>query len=377
MEATYVSTNSFTVVGDRTSEFVTGRRVKFNCGPDGTRYATIVSSSYSSPDTTVIIDETTLTSNLSEVLYGIISPGTIGSIPVHSHDGSEGSGGTVSGTGGSSTFIGLSDTPPAYDSGKFLISTSSGISFADQTSSSVTSDFSTYELVTELTFSSNTPNETISWDGEVDDVIYIECVNINISGNSTGIRFRLNNDSGTNYNYGVMYQDGSVSSSSQSSSQTSFPLVSAGIENTSSRIVLHLKNTGNYRHMFRQDSRYYASNTDQNYLALSGSWNNNSDDVTSIQIFSDQNVTSGIIRVYRFGSVSLPLITVISGSGGGTSNVQNFLDLTDTPSSYDNGKYLRSTASGIEFSDVILTSSGSLQWRLNVSDDGTLYTTVV
>jgi hypothetical protein len=67
----------------------------------------------------------------------------------------------------------------------------------------------------------------------------------------------------------------------------------------------------------------------------------------------------------------------ISGTGGGSSDVQSFLDLTDTPSSYDNGKYLRSTASGIEFSDVILTSSGSLQWRLNVSDDGTLYTTVV
>jgi hypothetical protein len=135
MEATYVSTNSFTVVGDRTSEFVTGRRVKFNCGPDGTRYATIVSSSYSSPDTTVIIDETTLTSNLSEVLYGIISPGTIGSIPVHSHDGSEGSGGTISGTGGGSSdvqsFLDLTDTPSSYDNGKYLRSTASGIEFSD------------------------------------------------------------------------------------------------------------------------------------------------------------------------------------------------------------------------------------------------------
>ena len=51
--------------------------------------------------------------------------------------------------------------------------------------------------------------------------------------------------------------------------------------------------------------------------------------------------------------------------------------LTDTPSGYDEGKYLQSTASGIVYEDIVLTSSGTVQWKLNVSDDGTLYTTAV
>ena len=54
-----------------------------------------------------------------------------------------------------------------------------------------------------------------------------------------------------------------------------------------------------------------------------------------------------------------------------------FSGLSDTPPVYDDGKYLKSTASGIVYEDIVLTSSGTVQWKLNVSDDGTLYTTEV
>ena len=98
MNVTYVSANSFLVSEDKTSEFVTDRRVKLNCGTDGIKYATVVSSSYSSPNTTVTINENTLTNKLVSVLYGIIQPGEYGSLPDHTHDGTEGSGGSVTGS---------------------------------------------------------------------------------------------------------------------------------------------------------------------------------------------------------------------------------------------------------------------------------------
>lgn len=103
MDATYVSANSFKVAGNLTSEFNTGRRVRMDCDTDGVKYAAIISSSYATGYTTVVVDESELTANLTSVLYGIIQPGAIGALPDHTHDGSEGSGGTISGTVSSGT----------------------------------------------------------------------------------------------------------------------------------------------------------------------------------------------------------------------------------------------------------------------------------
>jgi len=95
MDATYVSSNQFTVEGDKTSEFISGRRLKMNCGTDGNFYGTVSSSEVSGSDTNVTIEEDNITSNLESVLYGIIQPGTEGSLPEHSHDSSAGSGGEI------------------------------------------------------------------------------------------------------------------------------------------------------------------------------------------------------------------------------------------------------------------------------------------
>ena len=123
MDAIYISGNSFKVIEDKTAEFNAGRRVKLDCGLDGIKYATVVSSSYSSPYTTVTIDESDLTASLTDALYGVVQAGAIGSLPDHNHDGSEGSGGTVSGT----TYSGIDDhTHAAYVSWDFGSSTISG-----------------------------------------------------------------------------------------------------------------------------------------------------------------------------------------------------------------------------------------------------------
>lgn len=103
MNATYVDVNEFTVVTDRTAEFVAGRRIKADCGVNGIKYCTVLSSNFGAT-TTVITKESELTANLTTVLYGIVEPKTSGSLPDHSHDGTEGSGGSALGDGGDVTF---------------------------------------------------------------------------------------------------------------------------------------------------------------------------------------------------------------------------------------------------------------------------------
>jgi len=96
--ATYVDADTFTVATDMTLAFVVGRRVKCDCGVDGDKYGTVESSSYAALTTTVNLVSTNddLTSNLVAVWFGIVSPGTLGSVPQHPHTGYEGSGGSVS-----------------------------------------------------------------------------------------------------------------------------------------------------------------------------------------------------------------------------------------------------------------------------------------
>lgn len=95
MQANYVDSITFTVLGDETSEFVKGRRIKADCGTDGEKISEVTSSSYDSGSnkTTVNIDDGVLTSNLSEVFYAVVSPGSKGSLPLHTHD-DDGQGGS-------------------------------------------------------------------------------------------------------------------------------------------------------------------------------------------------------------------------------------------------------------------------------------------
>lgn len=71
---TYVSGTQFTLVGDQTTDFHVGRRLKLT-DSGGTDYATITATSYSDPNTTVTfsVDSGTVDSGLSAVSYGLIS----------------------------------------------------------------------------------------------------------------------------------------------------------------------------------------------------------------------------------------------------------------------------------------------------------------
>ena len=126
MEATYISSNSFSVIGQKTEEFLSNRRLKLDCGTDGIKYASIISSSFTSV-TVVVIDESVLTANLVEVFYSILKPGEQGNISEHFHTNTEGDGGYI--TPPVTSFIGLIDTPSSYSDteGKYATSTGSGV----------------------------------------------------------------------------------------------------------------------------------------------------------------------------------------------------------------------------------------------------------
>ncbi|MFA6887320.1 MAG: discoidin domain-containing protein [Fermentimonas sp.] len=141
MDATYISSNQFSVDGDKTDEFLSGRRLKIVCSSTGLKYLTVYSSNYSGSITTVTTKESDITSDITTVLYGIVAPGDTGSLPEHDHSGDEGSGGFIT-TGGSGTsdvqsFTDLIDTPTTYSGseGKYLKVTASGIEFAEVTTS--------------------------------------------------------------------------------------------------------------------------------------------------------------------------------------------------------------------------------------------------
>jgi len=79
--ATFVSDASFTVVTDRTAEFVAGVRVLADCGADGTFYGTVSSASYASgtdlTTVTLSLDSGSLTANLTGVLHGNDVPASL------------------------------------------------------------------------------------------------------------------------------------------------------------------------------------------------------------------------------------------------------------------------------------------------------------
>lgn len=79
---TYLSATSFSLAGDQTLTFQLGRRLK-SVNTGGTRYSTILTSSYGAGITTVTVanDSGTLDAGMSSVSYGIISPDN-GSLPI-------------------------------------------------------------------------------------------------------------------------------------------------------------------------------------------------------------------------------------------------------------------------------------------------------
>jgi len=94
INATYINSKSFSVIGNQETEFHSGRRVKLI--GNTTWYGTILSSIYTSITTITLTDDSdSINNTLSEVFYGIISSTEASSsMPIHDHFG-EGSGGSL------------------------------------------------------------------------------------------------------------------------------------------------------------------------------------------------------------------------------------------------------------------------------------------
>lgn len=249
------------------------------------------------------------------------------------------------GSSGGSSFLSLTDTPVDYYAGKYLRSTSSGIVFADGTVATtpdlVESDFYAYELVQEWNLNNEGINVDLEWDGDVDDVVVFEVVNAAIPAGSN-VKLRFNNDTGYNYQGGYITQDGTVYSASYNTSIDKLIISNSNNIADSSRVEFYLSNTGQKRvgrgHLATQRS----DNTDLWWTGIYGHfWNNTTDKVTSIQIWTDNADLTGTFRLYKYKKVGLPV------------NNQ-FINLTDTPTTYSDsaGKYLRATSSGVEFAEV-------------------------
>ena len=96
LTATYVDTDTFTVVLDKTADFVVDRKVRCNCGVDGYKYCVVSASSYGAPNTTVDLtaDSDDLTANLTAVDWSVVKTGTAGNIPLHDHSDEDAGGPT-------------------------------------------------------------------------------------------------------------------------------------------------------------------------------------------------------------------------------------------------------------------------------------------
>jgi hypothetical protein len=249
------------------------------------------------------------------------------------------------------TFIGLDDTPTTYSgtAGLFAVSTGSGIGFSELVN--VPSTFEAYKLLGEVSASSSS---TIDIDNP-DETILIECINLNGSSN-----LRINEDTGTNYSWGYVNQDGSSTGGGYYTT-SSYELCGSN-DYSSSTTVFYPKNTGSWRHIYSTVTKYKSSNTDLVAQFLAGWWKNTSADVTSITITN--NATLGVVRVYSRGQVSIPL------ERGSTAINTTFIGLDDTPATYSGteGQFAVSTGSGIDFTDGQI-SDGRQQTIFWYSDD--------
>ncbi len=73
-EATFLSSQSFSLAGDRSGEYLPGVRIKADCGGDGIKYGTVTQSAYADGLTTVVMTGDALTPNLGSVLHGNDAP---------------------------------------------------------------------------------------------------------------------------------------------------------------------------------------------------------------------------------------------------------------------------------------------------------------
>jgi hypothetical protein len=445
MDATYVSSNTFTVDGNRTLEFTQGRRLKLTLS-SGDVYCTVSGSTYSggTDKTSVTTYESELTATLSVVLYGVVNSGEYGSLPDHTHDGSEGSGGTISGTGGGGTsdhsalsnlnyasagHTGFASSSDLSTTSGILqnqidnidITTFSGTSVHVDGDATVTGTMYAhiYDSYSPLTIKDggvtvitgdgagniNFPaGATVSGsplsDGQdgadgktwysgsgapsnaigVEDDFYYDESNGDVykkDGIGTGDSKNVGGSASGNGTYGGVWDNNDATAGGDSGGS----IVRSTKYDFGSGVAWPI----NYIRVYRSYQSYHleGSNNAVDWDRLSSSGAHPSTEV--IHTFSNttpyryiqwrtQNVESGYtlytVDCRIADSILWQLNSNIKGADGADAPT-TFSGLSDTPSSYDEGKYLRSTASGTEWAEVSGGSGAST--FLDLTDTPTTY----
>lgn len=385
MDAIYISNNSFKVLSDKTSEFISGRRLKLNCGVDGTIYATVITSSLSGSETIVTIKDGNITPNLIDVLYGVVSPGITGSVPEHTHNGDEGSGGQIS---FASSFLDLTDTPTTYSGSKYLRTTSSGIEFVDiEIDNSVDTFLSLADTPTTYSGLSGKYLKTTSSGIEFVD---IDSSSADLTSVNSHILPEMTSASGA-----VSTRDiGSPTQKFRNAYIHDLFVDAGSLYVNNKKVIEDVSNTITIKTDDGQDLKVKTTGTGDVILQSDNDVNINSkggiealvpaDNSTKHINFTNQS-DGGNITFFSTGNNSQiqfssqdeidftsPIVDIngnvsISGdllvNGETIYDTSSFIYLSDTPTTYSgmSGKYLKTTASGIEFNNINWgTISGTL-----------------
>lgn len=270
-----------------------------------------------------------------------------------------------SGGGGTSdvqSFLDLNDTPTTYSGseGQLLYSTGSGIAFSELQFDSVETDYYGYELVGSYTLSNETLDVTYSGvKGDTDDRWLVECY-FTSAGSIVGLQAHYNDDTTTG-NYTGSYIAGSNNSTIAASDYDTDSLQLVGVDaNVQLSAIINLFLTSGQRRSAQQEGHRYGTGSTTHNITGTATWKNTVDEITKIRLFTDTNAT-GWIKVYKQARMEFPY-TLVSGTGGGSSDVQSFLDLEDTPTTYSGAEnyYLKVTSSGngVEFVESEMPSGG-------------------
>lgn len=410
MDAEYVSASSFRVLGDETTEFIAFRRVQLNCGVDGLYITSIVSATYNSTYTTVIVSESVITTNLSTVLYSVVKPGEFGNLPDHSHTAFEGQGGELN---LQLNFTDLLDVPNTYSGteNQYLKSTGSGI-VLDLIDSWVEADSSPTVYTEEYPFGTYYIGSNASTIFRKRRAVSYNFTSFLSEGVKSVVFDFMDNwgRAGCMFVRAIDFYDESdnlitITSSSDATATATTGSSSAffafntslsktgpsdnvswvGDSSTNQRLIVVFNTTKTIHRIDFTNDHYSGTNTDRGVKStkIYSSTEAITDTVYGAVVLNSNLIFDGIIPIHTNLDIAdtqvLSLINNVGEYDTGWDALlvahKTFADLEDTPTTYSYGQYLRTTASGIEAIDgIVLKAPNNSEWMIQVTNSGTLYT---
>jgi len=384
MEATFNSTNSFNVDGDKTAEFLENRRIKLDCGEDGIRYASIISATFTS-STLITIDEAAATVNLIEVWYSVVKPGLEGNLPDHFHSTTEGDGGYITSSSGLVyNFLDLTDTSSTYSGTEnmYAQSTGSGVEWATITVTSGIDGIDGLDGLDGASWltASGVPTQEM---GSAED-LFLDLVTYDIytkddpTYGSTNLFTDAGGTASASSTFSTLVPaqavDGNISTSWMGGSAVSWWKYEFPESLLISKLSVLPMNQGASNQV--KDFEVYGSNNDADWDLLT------SGQIDNVNAFYDINFSNSVpysfirfnvltvyanyaamdeIQAFQVDDVAWRKIGNISGGEGEGGGDYTFIALTDTPSTYSGteGQYLQSTGSGVQWGHVANISSGA------------------